>query len=483
MVIYENRNGILKILEEVQEPMHLLKNLNENFEISFEKSKKLSSTIKKMVSLGKDYRVTAFEVIIGESFNKVSNLPLVLDQISLHSGLDITVDNLDNSKILTIKNFLENMESFLRKKESCFFLNLKGFDLDFYLFYKGNLLKNESLPLGSYKLFEIIENNSLGSSKLIPFIDDYLSNYLNFFQKEIGRKKIDTLILNCSPEKHLLKEIFNEGEKYSAGDLKKIIKKMEHSPHEKIEAKLLLCNLKIIICFLDFFSIEEFIILKNSEKKIIAGEHFFPDLKKEISKNLWKVTLDSVTNLLIKYNVPHEHASFVSELSSKLFKVLEQYHNLDWNHEKQLIAAAYLYDTGKFIGFKNSYEHSCYIVEKSWIFTLTEKEIKAITFLIFTQKDNMSLAELYALNIPREKLVKLLKLAAILKIAIALDYSKKQKITSYEFKLIKNELNIILDIQEDFFMESYKLKEHLGIFKYIFNLDINLKINRRHYGE
>ncbi|MGL4567420.1 MAG: hypothetical protein ACRCU6_02690 [Fusobacteriaceae bacterium] len=483
MVIYERMNETLKILEEVQEPIDLLKNSNENLDISLENSKKISIIIKKMVLLGKDYAVQSFQLIFGESFNNISNLPLLLDQINLYSGLDIDMDNLNNSKILTAKIFFENMEGFIQKKESRFFLNLKNFDLDFYLFYRGNVLKNESLPLGGYTLFKIIENNSLRSDKLTSFIDDYLSCYLNFFKKELGRKKIDTLIINCSPQKYILKEIFREGEEYSAEYLKKIIKNYENFPLKKIETELLLCNMKIIICFLDFFSIKKFIILKDLGKNILAKEYFFSEFKKEVSSKLWKITLNSVRNLLLKYHIPCEHPIFISELSSKLFKVLEHYHNLDLSYERQLIIAGYLYDTGKFVEFKNSYQHSCYIVKNSWIFALTEKEVRDIAFLIHAQTDDISLYELCALNIPRAKLVKLLKLAAILKIATALDYSKKQKITSCQFNLVKDELEILLEVQEDFFMENYKLKKQTGIFKDIFNLDINLKINRRYYGD
>ncbi|MGL5050155.1 MAG: hypothetical protein ACRC6A_12520, partial [Fusobacteriaceae bacterium] len=76
----------------------------------------------------------------------------------------------------------------------------------------------------------------------------------------------------------------------------------------------------------------------------------------------------------------------------------------------------------------------------------------------------------------------LLKIAAILKIAVSLNRSKKQKIKKWDIQLEKNILNINVESKEDFFIENYSFNIQSGLFKYVFDLDINLKINRRFYG-
>ncbi|MGL6167331.1 MAG: HD domain-containing protein, partial [Fusobacteriaceae bacterium] len=369
----------------------------------------------------------------------------------------------------------------------------ESFTSDFYIFYKGNLTINESLDLGPYKLYEIIFKENLTSEKSKKFIEDYVRNYFEFLKKEVGRKKISTLVLSGELELNCLKKFLKTDDLncIAKEDFKKSLKKLEYSSFDEISRNYEISNLKskitfitlsIINSFVDFFDSEKICFLDLDSKDILALESFYPLTKLELEDKIWKITKESVIDLGIKNNFNLENANLVLDISEKMFEKLKDFHKLEEKYRHYLIVASYLHDIGKFISFKEHSKHSCYIFENSYIFGLNEEDIKNIVFLIYAHSHNISLIDLYKFEKNREDFVRLLKIAAILKIAVSLNRSKKQKIKKWDIQLEKNILNINVESKEDFFIENYSFNIQSGLFKYVFDLDINLKINRRFYG-
>ncbi|MGL5049220.1 MAG: HD domain-containing protein, partial [Fusobacteriaceae bacterium] len=463
MVIYEKKTQNFKILERVKEEIDFFRNIHEKMEISFEKSKKLCEILKKMKTLSKDYEIEKIELIMVEGFKKIENLPLILDQISLYADLQIKEEDFDKNKNIMAKKLLMGKKNIFEKKESSFFMNIESFTSDFYIFYKGNLTINESLDLGPYKLYEIIFKENLTSEKSKKFIEDYVRNSFEFLKKEVGRKKISTLVLSGELELNCLKKILKTDDLscITKEDFKKSLKKLEYSSFDEISRNYQISNLKskitfitlsIINSFVDFFDSEKICFLDLDSKDILALESFYPLTKLELEDKIWKITKESVIDLGIKNNFNLENANLVLDISEKMFEKLKDFHKLEEKYRHYLIVASYLHDIGKFISFKEHSKHSCYIFENSYIFGLNEEDIKNIVFLIYAHSHNISLIDLYKFEKNREDFVRLLKIAAILKIAVSLNRSKKQKIKKWDIQLEKNILNINVESKEDFFI-------------------------------
>ncbi|MGL5761015.1 MAG: hypothetical protein ACRCXS_06345, partial [Cetobacterium sp.] len=95
---------------------------------------------------------------------------------------------------------------------------------------------------------------------------------------------------------------------------------------------------------------------------------------------------------------------------------------------------------------------------------------------------NTKLESLYNYGFKGEELIKLLKIIAIIKIATSLDRGKKRRLQNEKISLNKNNLIIEMETNEDFYMEKSSFEKQSKLFKYLFDLDIELKINRR-FGE
>jgi len=493
MKIYEKKENGYKVLEKVTEDINLFKEIKDKDEISLEKMRKLCEILKKMDNLSRDYGTTEKKIIFSEFFKTITNFPMVLDQIKLKVNLPIESIDLSEKTYYSIKKLIHLEKEVFSKKESRLFFNLKSFSSGVYLFYKGELSINEHINLGTEKLYLILEENNINSKKAFDFICDYMESYTEFIRRDVGRKIIKKLILEGELEGKLLKLIFGKKDlkNLTLSELKEKIKFLqEHSYNEistkykcsVLTAKLMVISISLIISFADYFEVKEIKFLDFNIKDLCTLEKFYPEIRYFFEETLWKITLDSVIDLGEKFDFDREHSEFVKNIGIKLLDKLKGYHSLGLKDYKYFIIAAYLHDVGKAIDFENHSKHSAYILENTTIFGLNREMIEKIVFIVRAHTSNTKLESLYNYGLKGEELIKLLKIIAIIKIATSLDRGKKRRLYNEKINLTKNNLIIEMDTKEDFYMEKSSFEKQSKLFKYLFDLDIELKINRR-FGE
>ncbi|MGL4977123.1 MAG: HD domain-containing protein [Cetobacterium sp.] len=493
MRVYEKKDNSYRVLEKITEDINIFKEMRERNEISLEKMRKICDILKKMNNLSKDYGVLDKKIIFSDFFKNISNFPMVVDQIKLKVNLPVEDIDLNEKTYLSIKKVIFLEKDIFSKKDSRLFFNMKSFSSSVYLFYKGELSINENINLGVEKLYTILEENSINSKKAFDFICDYMESYVEFVRRGIGRKLIKKLILEGELEEKVIKILFPKKslESITLADLKDKLKFIQEHSYNEIAlkysctlsmAKLMVISLCLIISFCDYFEIQEIKFLDFNIKDICALEKFYPELKKNFDDTLWKITLDSVIELGERFNFDKEHSEFVKDLGLKLLDSLKKYHSLGKEEYKYFIVAAYLHDIGKIINFTNHSNHSAYILENTTIFGLNKEVVEKIAFIVRAHTASAKLEDLYNYEFKGEELIKLLKIIAIIKIATALDRGKKQRLYNEKINLEKNILVIELDTDEDFYMEKSSFEKQSKLFKYLFDLDIELKINRR-FGE
>ncbi len=121
----------------------------------------------------------------------------------------------------------------------------------------------------------------------------------------------------------------------------------------------------------------------------------------------------------------------VYEMAILLFKQLKVVHKLPRIYVKPLKIAAYMYDCGKFINFKDSAKHAFYTVLNSNIAGASQKDILLAAFACSCQKlDNFNLAEVmkYKEILTDEDVEAVRKLGVLVNLAVNLNASRKNVI-------------------------------------------------------
>jgi exopolyphosphatase/guanosine-5'-triphosphate,3'-diphosphate pyrophosphatase len=139
--------------------------------------------------------------------------------------------------------------------------------------------------------------------------------------------------------------------------------------------------------------------------------------------------LASARSLGTKYRYDEAHAVAVSRLSLRLFDELAVEHALNERDRLLLEVAALLHDIGLFVSLRGHHRHSLYLLQSSEIFGLSRDEMTFVANVARYHRRGLPQTShtAYA-SLDRDKRVRINKLAAMLRVANALDAEHLQKI-------------------------------------------------------
>ena len=139
--------------------------------------------------------------------------------------------------------------------------------------------------------------------------------------------------------------------------------------------------------------------------------------------------LASAAALGEKYRYDASHAANVAQLSTVLFDQLQAEHGLGGRHRLLLEVAALLHDIGAFVSLRGHHKHAQYVLSAAEIFGLSREDMGVISNVARYHRraaPNKSHQPYMALD--SEARIVVSKLAAILRVANALDADHLQKI-------------------------------------------------------
>lgn len=189
--------------------------------------------------------------------------------------------------------------------------------------------------------------------------------------------------------------------------------------------------------------------------------------------------LRSALNLGVKYNFDETHAEHVAMLASRLFEQLQAEHQLDSRHGVLLHVAALLHEVGTYVSNRSMHKHSMYLIRNSEIFGLGKRFLLLVSLVAryHRRASPQPNHEWYAM-LNREERVAVAKMAAMLRVAVALDESRSQRIHAFTCSIEDSRLVISIPQAEDLSLEQLTLQQNGSLFEEIFGLRVLLRISR-----
>lgn len=494
MIVCQRGAASYEVIERVREEINIFKGYQKTGKISFEKSKKLCEVLNNMKRLSESYGTYKIQIVTTSSFNQLSNALFLLDQIKIHTGIEVEMPRLLEKKKLLFKKFLKYRQELTTEKKTTLLLNIGSSTTDLVFLHNGKLIKNQIISTGGYKVAEFITEEGLTPTETLTFMKDYIYNYLIEVRRELGRKKVVRLSLIGEAGEVLLKKYGKNSPVtvLTRDQLEEVIGEMEELSFKNFAAKYGISELLALKGFvelsmvevvIDEFSIDDMTVLTYDNKELIAYEYFYPEKKLEMEEEMWELSVQAAKALGEKYYFQLDHSEFTLSLSRKLFDALKEVHRIPKRIYRYLEIATYLHDTGKYINFKEHNKHSEYIAKNSFLFGLDETELDFISFLCYAHSgDDIDFSRYLDRFSPGEGIY-ILKALRILKVAAALDRSKRQKAEKIEIFLEGEDVNIEIHTRRDFLIEKLFFNKQAGFFKEVFGLTPKLRINRRYYGE
>jgi exopolyphosphatase/guanosine-5'-triphosphate,3'-diphosphate pyrophosphatase len=215
---------------------------------------------------------------------------------------------------------------------------------------------------------------------------------------------------------------------------------------------------------------------------LVSGVTMRDGLLMEIAtRGLWtsafrEQIVQSARDLGRKFAWDRGHTTHVAELAGTLFKALKKEHGLGPRYEFLLHLAALLHEVGAYISNRNHQRHSMYVILNSELFGLGRKELLLVALIARYHRGSLPGPDQpeYA-ELDRDSQIAVSKLAAILRVADALERSHSQRVRDIRCSIRDGRLALEVPRLTDLSLEGLALSQKADLLEKVYGLRVHLE--------
>ena len=218
------------------------------------------------------------------------------------------------------------------------------------------------------------------------------------------------------------------------------------------------------------------------KKFLVANVNLRDGLIKEMAQGQrWSDAIQtqivqSAIRLGRKYQFNEPHAVHVAAISCLLFDQLKWLHKLPTRFRGILQLAALLHEIGAYVSHRSLHKHSMYLIRNSDLFGLGKRDLLTVALIErYHRRASPQPSHEGYVELRRESRVAITKLAALLRIAKALDDSRSQRIGELECSIEPTQVVIGVPRMDDVSLEQLALRQSRSLFEEIFGKPLVLR--------
>ena len=192
---------------------------------------------------------------------------------------------------------------------------------------------------------------------------------------------------------------------------------------------------------------------------------------------LERETVAGATALARRYDSDAAHAEQVTRLSLLLFDQLRELHGLGDVDRRILLAAALLHDIGQYVSYRRHHKHSYYLIANSELPAFTPSQILLVALVsrYHRRSEPKEEHEGYG-ELSRSDRDLVDRLAALLRVADALDREHQQQVTGVTATVEDDELVLAVEGTGDLLPERWAVQRKAKLAERVFGLRVRFSV-------
>lgn len=481
-------DGSVHMLESASKPVSLGQDVFMDGRISTTTVKETVQIINGFRELMASYDVGMLRAVGTSALREAQNQETFLDRIFVRTGVQIRViDGIEENHFayVAIREALKGTPLDFAKRNALI-MEVGAGSTDVMILHQGQLVSAHTPTIGSQRTRREIRDTTPTGAHLRRYIEERVSSALEHFRSEAVLDSVDEFIAAGGDMRIAGEQVGERTEscylidKRAFGSLidrlavlsSEEIADVMHIPYA--EAENLVFALSVNGAFLSATSAERIIVPFVSIRDGILLTIARANIEGEEAE-YYRQVVSSAMSLARKYQADESHALHVTELALRIFDRMQGEHGLALRHRVLLQVASILHDVGTFINFSSHHKHGQYIVDASEIFGLHKEETAIVSNVVrYHRRASPSPAHPFYAALPPADRVTVCKLAAILRVADALDRSHTQRMRSFDLKMSDTELIIDTRGSADTTHERFGIETKAQLFEDVFGLRVVL---------
>ncbi|MBR1390955.1 MAG: HD domain-containing protein [Lachnospiraceae bacterium] len=483
------RRGIHTI-DHIRHRMELGKDVYGNGFIGYETTDALCRVLQEFHDVMHTYRVDDYRVCTGTLLKDAKNYLFFIEQIRLRTNLE--VEFLSNSEerfmVYCATVCAEGFDEIIG--QSTAIVDVGGSSLQITLFLKGRVITTQQFMLGMMRLREKLSGVGDTISHYEKQVQELVDKELSVFQSlYLEGKDIRNILLMGDYSVKIMKNLQSDGGLRQAGaeQFLDYLEKLQGKGTEQLAEELNLTSES------DPLIVPALVVYRSIARKFRAKNVYTPGMDVtdgiafdyaqrhqmlKIAHDFDEDVLSAARHLAKRYFGYEPHLKALQEMSLLIFDALKKAHGLGRRERLLLQVAAILHDCGKYVSLVNGVTCSYQIIMASEILGLTQLEQQIVASAVLYNTLPLDSYEELADKMDAHSYLTVTKLAAILRVANALDHSHKQKVKNVRAGVSGKKFVITFETEADFTLEKELFYRKAELFEEVFSLKPTVKAKK-----
>jgi exopolyphosphatase/guanosine-5'-triphosphate,3'-diphosphate pyrophosphatase len=417
---------------------------------------------------------------------EAQNKDMFIDRVQQACGIELAVIDAEEEARL-IHTGVEDRISL--KNKLAILVDIGGGSTEITLVSDGKIISTQSHRMGAVRLLQVLEEKKHGEKKFNQLVREYVDASQKRLRKEIGDEKIDLCVGtggNIESLGDLRREVLGkERDNILAEDeLDTLVRRLQNMTFEERVSQLRLRPDRADVI------VPASIVLHRIMKQARVDEVQIPhvglkdglllDMVQEVFEgkkpSRREQVVASARQVGRKYQFDEQHSTTVSRHAVRLFDETRQIHNLSMDERLLLEVAALLHDIGSFIGMSDHHKHTLYLLQSTPIVGLNQAQMSVVANVARYHRKSFPKPQHDAYRVLSSKdRVIVSKLAAMLRLADAMDTEHASKVTEFDVDYRRPKFLIRLRGEGDLLLEKWALLKKAAMFEEVFSLSVSVE--------
>ncbi|MGH8003401.1 MAG: HD domain-containing protein [Limisphaerales bacterium] len=429
------------------------------------------------------HRVEHVRAVATSALREARNKSRFLERALRFAGIRLSVIGGEEEARLVHLAVAERIDL---KNRLALLIDIGGGSVEISLVNRKGIMAAESFKMGAVRLLQILEEKKQGEEDFFRMVQEYVEPALKRFKRAIGKKKIDCCIGvggNTETLGYLKKKILGADDSGSITrkEIEAVLKKLEALTVEDRMRRLFLRPDRADVIVPAAIVLHQVLKEARINRALIPGvglkEGILIDLIPEAYEHRVDLHRDQVLASALqlgrKYAFDERHAKTVARFAARLFDSTRRLSRLSEEDRLLLEVAALLHDIGQYVSASGHHKHTFYILQSSPLIGLNPlQKLVVANVARYHRKSPPSLNHLPFKALPPDARKRVEKMAALLRLADALDVEHAGKVSGFALQKRKRGLVLRLRGNGDMLLERWALARKSELFEKVFKLKL-----------
>lgn len=411
---------------------------------------------------------------------EATNHDVFLNRIRIACGLTINpIDDGEMTRLIYLKTRRRLRDIPAMKRRNALVVHVGPGNTRALLFEDGAITRYTSYRLGAHRTREAVETSHAGGPALLRVIRENASGNLSQLRFDFHDVDLEALVLIGYEIQQVSSYLSRLNGVCPAKNLRKLSEQaanmsdLELVQHFKIDyqtAEALVPALETNLAIAEILGVKELHIPHSDYEQGLLQDLLISD---HLSDSLDEEVLRSARILASRYQSDPRHGEHVARISLHLFKELQDLHGMRPHDAMLLHVAAILHEVGTFISPRAHHKHSEYIILNSEIFGLDRQDVTTVALVSRYHRHSGPKPDHPKYNeLGTTDRIRVSKLAAILRVADALERTHNQRVHDISVTRRDRRLHLNLPGLSDTAVERLAMLSKADLFEQVFGLEV-----------